>query len=156
MDIKKGIAIFYGKINGFVSFKKRRDNKLSVHIKLSGLPKNKLMAIHVHEYGDLRDGCSSLGGHWNPTNKKHGSLLFDINNHHHGDMINNIESDGKGNVDIVYVDPLLKLDGKANIFGRSVVIHKKPDDLGLGLNKESKITGNAGKRIACGIIVHYK
>jgi len=152
----KGIAIFYKKIKGYVLFRKRKDAKLSVKIKLKGLPKNKLLAIHVHEFGDMRNGCISLGGHWNPTKKQHGSLLFNLNNHHHGDMINNIESDGKGEVDFMYVDPLLKLDGKNSIFGRSIVIHENKDDLGLGSNKESKITGNAGKRLTCGIIVHFK
>jgi superoxide dismutase, Cu-Zn family len=40
----------------------------------------------------------------------------------------------------------LRLRGKNHIFGRSVVIHDKPDDLGLGGDKESLITGNAGKK----------
>ena len=39
----------------------------------------------------------------------------------------------------------LKLRGKYSIIGRGVVIHEKEDDLGLGNNKESLITGNTGK-----------
>ena len=67
-----------------------------------------------------------------------------------------------------FTDKLIKLRGKCNIVGRSVVIHELEDDLGLGgldfdsndnyiivdpdEYEESKKTGNAGKRIACGVI----
>lgn len=154
--MEKAIAIFYGpKIKGTVTFIQKKGEDTNVHINLKGLGKNKKRAIHLHTYGDMRKGCISLGGHWNPTNKNHGSLL-DGKNHHHGDMINNIISNEKGDVTIKYKDPLLKLSGKNHIFGRSVVIHENEDDLGRGKNKESLITGNAGKRIAYAIIVRYK
>ena len=153
--MEKAIAIFYGpKIKGFVNFTKKKGDDMNVHIKISGLGNNITRAIHIHTYGDMRDGCKSLGGHWNPSKKKHGSLS-DSKNHHHGDMINNITSNSKGEVNIKYKDPHLKLTGKNHIFGRSVVIHSGIDDLGLGKNKESLITGNAGSRVACGIIVRY-
>ena len=154
--MEKAIAIFYGpKVKGFVKFSQKKGENTVVHIKLTGLGKNKKRAIHVHTYGDMRDGCKSLGGHWNPTNKNHGSFL-NGKNHHYGDMINNIVSNVKGEVNLKYKDPLLKLTGKNHIFGRSVVIHSGIDDLGLGQNKESLITGNAGNRLACGVIVRYK
>ena len=47
------------------------------------------------------------------------------------------------------------MNGKTAVVGRMVVIHENRDDLGLGtgsLRKESLLTGNAGKRLACGII----
>ena len=49
-------------------------------------------------------------------------------------------------------DTKIKLSGKNSIVGRSVVIHADRDDLGLGGNAESLKTGNAGSRIACGVI----
>jgi len=151
------IAIFYGpKVKGTIKFYQPKEkNKVRVTFKLKLPKKNSTFGCHCHEYGDERKGCKSLGGHWNPTRKKHGSFM-NGSNHHHGDMVNNIMSDSKREVNLKYYDPLLKLTGKNHIFGRSVVIHSSTDDLGLGGNKESLITGNAGSRIGCGIIVRYK
>jgi Cu-Zn family superoxide dismutase len=39
-----------------------------------------------------------------------------------------------------------------SILGRTVVIHADPDDLGRGGHELSKTTGNAGGRLACGVI----
>jgi Cu-Zn family superoxide dismutase len=68
-----------------------------------------------------------------------------------GDL-GNITADKSGRVRKKMYDSLVKLTGEHNIIGRSVVIHAKRDDLGLGGDKESLITGNAGKRIGCGVI----
>ena len=49
-------------------------------------------------------------------------------------------------------DHLLALEGVNSIIGRGLVVHEKADDLGRGGNEESKKTGNAGKRVGCGVI----
>ena len=46
-------------------------------------------AIHIHEYGDLTNGCKSTGEHYNPTNDFHGSYSFPMSPRHAGDLINN-------------------------------------------------------------------
>lgn len=106
-------------------------------------------AIHIHEFGDLRNGCESLGPHWNPTSQYHGSIFLHDSDRHAGDLINNITFDQNGLFRFSYYDSMVNVK---DIYGRSIVIHEQPDDLGIGGNKESRITGNAGKRIACGII----
>tara|TARA_B110000037_G_C16692984_1_gene331561 strand:+ start:36 stop:506 length:471 start_codon:yes stop_codon:yes gene_type:complete len=140
------------KIKGYILF--NEDNKKTkITINASGLKKNSKLGFHIHEYGDLREGCKSLCLHFNPNNVVHGGKDSKIR--HAGDL-GNILTDKNGNCNMIIYDKIIKLKGKYNILGRSVVIHEKEDDLGLGGDKESLITGNAGKRIACGVIGYSK
>ena len=123
-------------------------NTIKIEINLTGIPEGK-HGFHIHEYGDLREGCKSLCKHFNPYNNVHGGI--DSKNRHVGDL-GNLYFDKNNKCNNVIYDNRIKLSGKNNIIGRSVVIHENEDDLGLGNNKESLITGNAGKRIACGVI----
>lgn len=90
-------------------------------------------AIHIHEYGDLRKGCQSLGGHYNPFKMNHGSFRLDTPRHC-GDLVNNIRPDKNGRVKLSYIDRLVDLNSGdlSHLLGRSVVIHALPDDEGLG------------------------
>jgi Cu-Zn family superoxide dismutase len=55
------------------------------------------------------------------------------------------------------LDNQIKLRGtKSNIIGRSLVIHEKPDDLGMGGHEDSLTTGHAGARITCAVIGYSK
>lgn len=140
-------------IQGYVLFE--QPNRLTpVHItfQLGGFKKvGQIHAIHIHEFGDLRKGCESLGGHWNPRKKFHGSLQYD-EDHHAGDLINNLRVQSGQQFVFSYDDPLVTLFGRHSILGRSVVIHQGQDDLGRGPPPDSQITGNAGKRLACAVI----
>lgn len=155
-----GIAIFdkgssFNKVGleGTVRFHQcTPESFVKVQIKLKNLPPNSTRAIHIHQYGDFTDGCKSAGPHYNPHNQTHGTIFVDGMPRHAGDLINNITSDENGEVFVEYIDNLVKLFGEYSVIGRSIVIHKRPDDFGLGDNEESLITGNAGDRVACTVI----
>ena len=123
-----------------------------IKIKIKNLPKGK-HGIHIHKAGDLSEGCNSLCSHYNPHNKNHGGP--NDKERHVGDL-GNIEPNSNGECNITIRDKLVKLRGRYSVLGRSIVIHDSEDDLGKGGNKESLKTGNAGKRIACGIIGYAK
>lgn len=141
-------------VNGSVFFHQRSEyDNVRVRFYIEG-PPNQTHAIHIHEFGDTRRGCDSLGPHFNPMNQTHGSPKY-IMPRHVGDLINNITFNSSGRFIYEYNDELITLFTEDSIYGRSVVIHEGEDDLGLGKGskrEESLKTGNAGKRICCGII----
>ena len=148
----KAIAVFTSKINGFVTFEEKGE-KVLVTVQLSGLKLNGLHGFHVHQAGDLSDGCESMCAHFNPFNKNHGCP--GMSERHVGDL-GNLVSDIFGNANYTFYDNVIKLNGIANIIGRGLIIHADQDDCGNGGNKESLKTGNAGKRIACAVIGYAK
>ena len=103
---------------------------------VSGLPETEsgFLALHIHEGKSCAgEGFGETKGHYNPTGQPHPE--------HTGDL-----------------PPLLNVGGRAllavetdrffleEIIGRTVVIHGGPDDL------HSQPAGNAGQKIACGVI----
>jgi Cu-Zn family superoxide dismutase len=106
-------------------------------------------AIHFHSVAKCEGpDFKSAGGHFNPEKKKHG--LDNPEGHHAGDMLNfTVDAKGKStatvtntSVDLNADDDSLFRDG-----GTALVIHAKPDDM------KTDPAGNAGDRIACGVIV---
>jgi Cu-Zn family superoxide dismutase len=104
--------------------------------------------FHIHEFGDMSDGCKSMGGHYNPDNVDHG----DITQGHVGDL-GNITADGSGTAKFTIEAKRVELIGSRSVIGRGFVVHSDVDDQGKGSDEESKKTGNAGDRLACGVIV---
>ncbi|XP_032589795.1 copper chaperone for superoxide dismutase [Drosophila grimshawi] len=107
-----------------------------------------LHGFHIHESGDVSEGCASVGEHYNPRKSPHGSPDAAENKRHAGDL-GNIRADDTGRATFRFVDSGLEI---WDIIGRAVVITANADDLGCGDNKQSLIDGNSGERIACGII----
>ena len=151
----KAIAVFNGRIKGTVRFQEFIDLGLvEIEVDLAGLRRNGVHGFHIHQYGDMSEGCDSMCAHFNPYGKKHGGP--DSKERHVGDL-GNLEADSNGRVRTKFVDRLIKLHGsKCNILGRGLVLHADSDDCGQGDNEESLVTGNAGKRIACAIIGHAR
>ena len=111
--------------------------------------------LHVHEFGDTTNGCMSTGPHFNPNNMTHGAPTDAIR--HAGDL-GNVIADA-GGCKFTIKDMQIPLTGKNSIVGRAFVIHELEDDLGKGDNSEigtqgktSSTTGNAGARLACGVV----
>lgn len=145
------VAVLQGPSNvkGTVTFlQPSQTDTVAVHYNISGNDPNALRGFHVHELGDLQDGCSSAGSHYNPLNRQHGGPNSE--NRHMGDL-GNVKTDEDGNAIGIINDSQLTLFGVHSIVGRSIVIHSGEDDLGQ-FDGESKITGNSGSRNACGTI----
>jgi len=105
--------------------------------------------FHVHQFGDLSQGCTSAGPHFNPFNKTHGAPGDEVR--HVGDL-GNVEADKDGVVEVKLSDHLVSLVGVNSVIGRAFIVHENIDDLGKGGHELSSSTGNAGGRLACGVI----
>jgi superoxide dismutase, Cu-Zn family len=145
-QVKKGVAVLSptkgNSAQGTVTFTPR-DGQVLVRVEMSGLTPGK-RGIHVHEFGDCSapDGTSA-GDHYNPTDKEHGGPKDE--ERHVGDF-GNITADENGSVSTEFLDPVITLEGPHSIVGRAVVVHGEEDDL------TSQPSGDAGGRVACGVI----
>ena len=145
-SIDKAVAVLQpaagDSVHGKITFTKVADG-IKVVADIYGLKPGK-HGFHIHEFGDLSstDGTSA-GGHFNPHNKPHGAPI--AQERHIGDL-GNVIADAQGHAHYEWTDPLIKFSGLDSIIGRAVVIHEGEDDF------NSQPTGNAGARIAVGVI----
>jgi Cu-Zn family superoxide dismutase len=132
---------------GTASFKESKDGKeLTISVKLKNLPFGEhAVHIHVNPVCDAPD-FKGAGGHFNPESKQHG--MDNPMGHHAGDMPKNISIGENHTGEITYkVDYLTLAAGAPNsVLGHSIMVHEKADDM------KTDPTGNAGNRIACGVI----
>jgi Cu-Zn family superoxide dismutase len=110
---------------------------------ITGVPAGE-HGFHIHEFGDCSaaDGTSA-GGHFNPDNMAHGAQ--NAPTRHVGDL-GNVTADANGNITLNLLDTRLSMNGPHTILGRGLILHANPDDF------KTQPTGNAGGRIACGVI----
>jgi Cu-Zn family superoxide dismutase len=129
--------------HGVVRFTQEGDS-VKVVADLEGLNPGQKHAFHIHQFGDCSapDGMSA-GGHYNPEGHKHG--LPDTEERHAGDL-GNVQADDQGKAHYEITVNNISINGSKNpIIGHAVIVHAKIDD-------GSQPVGNAGGRIACGVI----
>ena len=135
-----------GDVQGIIKMKQDPGKPTIIRGLIKGLEPGE-HGFHIHEFGDLSDGCASAGGHYNPDGVDHG----DIDKGHVGDL-GNITANEKGEARFKIVARRVDLSGDRSVVGRAVVVHADRDDLGKGGDEESLKTGNAGDRLGCGVI----
>jgi len=145
-EVTKAVAVLHptegNKVHGVVTFAQAGANvKVVAHIE--GLTPGK-HGFHIHEWGDCssKDG-SAAGGHYNPAGAPHAAP--DAAQRHAGDL-GNIEANQDGVAHLEFNDSVMKMSGPGSIIGRGMIVHANPDDL------KTQPTGNAGGRLACGVI----
>ncbi len=131
-------------VTGMATFAEVAGGGVRVHVHVENAPPG-THGLHLHEKGDCSDPeAKSAGGHFNPGTMPHAGPM--VEKRHAGDLGNiEIGADGKGDLDIKS-DLLTVTAGTYSVVGRSVVFHEKADDF------MTQPTGNAGGRLACGVI----
>lgn len=122
-----------------------RGNEVRLVLNVEGATPG-IHAAHLHELGDCSaEDATSAGGHWNPTTDAHGK--WEGEHFHLGD-IGNIEvgADGRGQIELVTDRWELGTGGPTDVAGHAVIVHTDADDF------MTQPTGNAGGRVACGVV----
>jgi Cu-Zn family superoxide dismutase len=130
--------------SGTATFTQRGD-KVLVEAKVIGLAPNSEHGFHIHEKGDCSSGDGmSTGGHFNPLKKTHAH--YSAAERHAGDLPA-LKADDSGTATLsVEVDVITVTESPTSIAWRGLIVHAQADDY------KTQPTGNAGGRIACGVI----
>ena len=132
----------------------KSSDALAITGTITGLNASQTHGFHIHQYG-VGVGCASAGGHYNPNNTNHGDQSNKIDLRHVGDF-GNITSNASGSATVAVSDVHASLYGVDSVIGRSLMVHAGTDDLGLGGDKGSVASGNAGARWGCCTIGYQK
>lgn len=138
-------------IQGTVWFREMSDGT-EVYVEINGLPPYRPAindenpigphGFHVHEFGtcevgDPKDPFQAAGEHWNPHSQPHGN--------HAGDFPVLFSNNGYARMSF-FTNKFKPVDA----IGKAIIIHRNPDDY------RSQPAGDAGKRLACGIIQWHR
>ena len=136
-------VITHGYLTGYVELESVGNmTRFTCHIK--GFKRDGKHGMHVHAKGDLREGCNSTCSHYNPQKESHGEP---VGAHRHRGDLGNIVVENRECHDTVLAE--IDVD---EIIGRSLLVHKDEDNLGLPGTRTALETGDAGERIGCGVI----
>jgi Cu-Zn family superoxide dismutase len=116
---------------------------------INGLAKGTEHGFHVHEQGDCSaPDATTAGGHFNPAGVPHGKPTETTPTAGHlGDLPNVMADDtGRATVNATIAGATLRDAGNNDLIGKAVIVHAKRDDY------TTQPTGDAGARIACGVI----
>jgi len=131
------------KIQGEVAFTQVDHDSVQVFGRVTGLEANVQRAFHIHEIGDCGNNGENAGEHFNPTGNPHG--MFDVMYHHAGDLPQ-LESNAEGVAEFEFTADSFSLAGEEDgVIGRALIVHAEED-------KFTQPSGDAGARIACGVI----
>lgn len=126
------------------TFEQVGSNKVRVIVFAQNLKPGQEHGLHIHEGSDCGPDGMAAKGHFNPGGKPHGHPSS--SQRHAGDLpALKADKRGRGKVDVT-VDGISIGGGAGNIVGRTMIIHADPDDY------KTQPTGNAGGRLACGVI----
>lgn len=129
--------------SGTVRLVQLADGSVDVNVDLMNVPAG-VHGFHIHEKGDCGDNGNAAGGHFNPTGTPHGAP--DAAQRHAGDF-GNVTADANGRVSTRFNTRSVTVDaGASSAVGHAIILHANPDDL------TTQPTGNAGGRIACGVV----
>jgi Cu-Zn family superoxide dismutase len=146
-SVQQAVAVLHAtsgqKAHGVIRFTQSGET-VQIVAELSGLNPGQKHAMHIHEFGDCSaPDATSAGVHYNPEGHPH--ALPTENVRHAGDL-GNVQADAQGKARYeIRVNNITVAGTKNPVIGRSVIVHAKPDDGGQPV-------GNAGGRIACGVI----
>ena len=132
-------------VKGLVSFhQKKFTDPIQIVANISGLNPNSSHGIHIHQYGDLTQGCATSGPRFEPLNQNEEEK-------HIGDL-GRVKTNERGNGYLATEDYFYSLYGDNSILGRSVVVHGTEDDLGQAQSEENQKSLNLKGQLACGVI----
>lgn len=130
----------FPQLNGMVKFYPAPQQKgLLVEAEFFNLPNsmegstNAFFGFHIHENGDCSNSFQNTGSHYNPLGLAHPF--------HAGDMPPLMSNNGYAWM--AFFDARITIE---EILGKSLIVHRLPDDF------TTQPSGDAGEKIACGII----
>jgi superoxide dismutase, Cu-Zn family len=135
------IAVKGGASLGTITFERNAEGAIMIYGTFTGLKKNGVHALYIHENGDCSKKGKAAGGHLNPTKAKHGPPAS--SQRHAGDF-GNLTADEDGNASFSMTTDSVTMEGDRpdSVVNRAVIIHAKKDDK----------KGSGGAALACGVI----